>query len=76
MENLSGLRHIVWIYAMSHFLLRRAGLLMPQRQQRSHSSQTLGSGHPGRTKICSVCSLVGYKRNLNPLYAVILLLLS
>lgn len=31
------------------FLLRRAGLLAPQRQQRSHSPQTLGSGHPGRT---------------------------
>jgi len=31
------------------FLLRRAGLLASQRQQRSHSPQTLGSDHPGRT---------------------------
>lgn len=33
------------------FLLRRVGLLVPQRQQRSHSPQTLGSDRPGRTNI-------------------------
>ena len=45
----------IWVCDIScgftryRFLLRRVGLLAPQRQQRSHSPQTLGSGHPGRT---------------------------
>ena len=48
---------ILWIWVCDiscgftryRFLLRRVGLLAPQRQQRSHSPQTLGSGRPGRT---------------------------